>query len=194
MTQQKILVIDDSRVIRARVRDMLPQGDYQILEAKDGIEGLNLMVQEQPTLVVLDFILPKMNGWEVYQEIQKQPRLQIIPLIIMSGRKQEVTEKLPEPFEHFEFIEKPFEQNALIRAMGAAFRKAKEKEADLQRRGISLQPLDGQTIECGTDKSMEAYVAEVQLLNQKVVRLQEEVNTLKRQMSQVIAFLRKPNP
>ncbi len=126
MTSRKILVIDDSKVIRLRVRDMLPEGDYEILEAKDGREGLQLIEQSDPTLIMLDFLLPRVSGWEVYQELEKSGRLGAIPLVIMSGRKEEVTEKLQEPFEWFEFIEKPFEREELEAAIQEAFRKARK--------------------------------------------------------------------
>ena len=63
MPQQKILVIDDSRVIRSRVKDMLPAGNFQILEAKDGLEGMNLIRQAKPNLIMLDFLLPKTYHW-----------------------------------------------------------------------------------------------------------------------------------
>lgn len=59
MASRKILVIDDSRVIRVRVREMLPPGNFEVLEAKDGLEGLNLIQQEHPNLIMLDFLLPK---------------------------------------------------------------------------------------------------------------------------------------
>ncbi|XFA74302.1 response regulator [Thermosynechococcaceae cyanobacterium Okahandja] len=126
MTSKKILVIDDSKVIRLRVREMLPEGDYEILEAKDGREGLQLIEQSDPTLIMLDFLLPRVSGWEVYQELEKSGRLGAIPLVIMSGRKEEVTEKLQEPFEWFEFIEKPFERAELESAIQEAFRKARK--------------------------------------------------------------------
>jgi CheY-like chemotaxis protein len=76
----KILVIDDSRVIRVRVKEMLPPGNFEVLEAKDGLEGLNLIRQERPNLIMLDFLLPKLSGWEVFQEIQADADLQKIPL------------------------------------------------------------------------------------------------------------------
>ncbi|WP_448524907.1 response regulator [Parathermosynechococcus lividus] len=126
MTSKKVLVIDDSKVIRLRVRDMLPEGDYEILEAKDGREGLQLIEQSDPTLIMLDFLLPRVSGWEVYQELAKTGLLGAIPLVIMSGRKEEVTEKLQEPFEWFEFIEKPFEREQLEAAIQEAFRKARK--------------------------------------------------------------------
>ncbi|MCY7276944.1 MAG: response regulator, partial [Phormidesmis sp. CAN_BIN44] len=108
MASHKIVVIDDSAVIRTMVRDMLPKGT-KVLEAKDGVQGINLIRQELPTLIMLDFLLPKMSGWEVFQQIQLQPELQSIPLVLMSGRKEEVAEKLQEPFEYFEFVQKPFD-------------------------------------------------------------------------------------
>ncbi|MFN3678768.1 response regulator [Thermosynechococcus sp.] len=126
MASRKVLVIDDSKVIRMRVREMLPEGDYEILEAKDGREGLQLIENTEPTLIMLDFLLPKVSGWEVYQELEKKNLLGVIPLVIMSGRREEVTEKLQEPFEWFEFIEKPFEKEQLEAAIQEAFRKARK--------------------------------------------------------------------
>ncbi|MGA0200646.1 MAG: response regulator, partial [Prochlorotrichaceae cyanobacterium] len=127
MSAHKILVIDDSRVIRMRVNEMLPKGDFELLEAKDGVEGLNLIKQEHPNLIMLDFILPKMSGWEVFQHVQADDVLQRIPLVVMSGRKEEVTEKLSEPFEFFEFIEKPFEKSDLMAAIKSAMQKARKR-------------------------------------------------------------------
>jgi CheY-like chemotaxis protein len=89
---------------------MLPQGNFEVIEAKDGVEGLDAIRDQRPNLIMLDFLLPRKSGWEVFQEIQAQPELQHIPLVLMSGRKEEVTEKITEPFEFFEFIQKPFEQ------------------------------------------------------------------------------------
>ena len=66
MSTHKILVIDDSKVIRMRVKDMLPEGNFDIIEAKDGLEGFNLIKTENPNLIMLDFLLPKMRDWEVY--------------------------------------------------------------------------------------------------------------------------------
>lgn len=125
MSSHKILVIDDSKVIRMHVKDMLPAGNFEVVEAKDGVEGYNLIRSEHPYLIMLDFFLPKMSGWEVYQEIQKEQQLKSIPLVLMSGRKEEVVEKIPEPFEYFAFIEKPFDQKQLVTAIKEAMTKAK---------------------------------------------------------------------
>lgn len=180
MATHKILVIDDSRVIRNMVRDMLPKGNFQVLEAKDGIEGLSTIHQEHPNLIMLDFLLPRMSGWEVFQQIQAKADLRA-PLVLMSGRKEEVTEKIPEPFEYFEFIEKPFEQKELFDAIKSAMQKFKKwpQPVDVSS---PVAPLTTPSTSAGTD---------VEALKQQVDRLQTEVDTVKKQMAQLLAFVRQ---
>jgi CheY-like chemotaxis protein len=173
----KILVIDDSKVIRMRVRDMLPQGDFEVLEAGDGVEGLNLIRNQRPNLIMLDFLMPRMSGWEVFQEMQNHPELRSIPLVVMSGRKEEVTEKLSEPFEFFEFIEKPFEQKELLEAIKSAMIKV--------RRLPAVSPVN---LSAGAFDANAA--AEIQALNNKVATMQAEINLLKKQLVQIVTFLK----
>lgn len=179
MASHKILVIDDSKVIRMRVQDMLPTGNFDILEARDGVEGLRLIRDEMPNLIMLDFLLPKMNGWDVFQHIQADPALSAIPLVVMSGRKEEVTEKLPEPFEYFEFIEKPFEKEELMTAIKAAMMKARN------RPHVVVAPVAASPAVTGA--SSEAVAA----LNTRVDQLEKEVATLKKQLAQVVNFIKQ---
>lgn len=179
MAGHKILVIDDSNVIRNMVRDMLPKGNFEVLEAKDGLQGLNLIRQERPNLIMLDFLLPKMSGWEVYQQIQTSHELQSIPLVLMSGRKEEVTEKLQEPFEYFEFVQKPFDQKELIDAIKAAMAKAKRRPAAVA--------VAAPAATVGGDASS----ADIQALNAKIAKMQAEIDGLKKQMAQILAFIKQ---
>lgn len=184
MPNHKILVIDDSKVIRMKVKDMLPVGDFEVLEAKDGVEGLNLIRTESPNLIMLDFLLPKMSGWEVFQEIQKQQRLQSIPLLIMSGRKEEVTEKISEPFEYFAFVEKPFEQQQLIQGIKEAMMKAKKRPQVLEKTAGAER-----VAQSSADSSELA--AEVSVLKAKVAKMQAEIDTLKKQLTQIVGFIKQ---
>jgi DNA-binding response OmpR family regulator len=179
VASHKILVIDDSRVIRNMVRDMLPKGNFQVLEAKDGVEGLNCIRQERPNLIMLDFLLPRMSGWEVFQHIQSQTDLQTIPLVLMSGRREEVTEKIPEPFEFFEFIEKPFEQKELIEAIKASMAKAR------------LPRPRAATPAVAAPAAVATSGGDVEALNQKIQKMQAEIDMLKKQMSQLLAFVKQ---
>ncbi len=177
MAGHKILVIDDSKVIRMRVRDMLPEGDFEVLEAKDGLEGLNLIRQERPNLIMLDFLLPRLSGWEVYQELQQEDELKGIPLVIMSGRKEEVTDKLTEPFEFFEFIEKPFEKHQLQGAIKGAISKSKLPR--IRTTDFSKQTMSG------------ASMDEVSILRDRVEKMEGEIAALKRAISQLVAFVKQ---
>ncbi len=175
MASHKVLVIDDSAVIRNMVRDMLPKGNFEVLEAKDGVQGITLVQQERPTLIMLDFLLPRMSGWEVFQKIQEQPELQSIPLVLMSGRKEEVTEKIREPFEYFEFVQKPFDQRQLIEAIKLAMSKAKRRPNMAVKAPVVAAAGGG----------------DLQALTAQVTRLQAEVNALKKQQAQILAFIKQ---
>lgn len=182
MATQKILVIDDSKVIRMRVKEMLPQGNVEIIEAQDGLQGLNLIRTEQPSLIMLDFLLPKMSGWEVYQEIEKSPELHSIPLVVMSGRKEEITEKLPEPFKYFSFVGKPFEKKQLIEAIQDATKKARS-------RPVAATSSSGGGSQSGGDTS--AMEAEIQALKQQMSKMNSEIEGLKKQLVQLVGFIKQ---
>ena len=190
MASHKILVIDDSRVIRMRVRDMLPQGNFDVVEAKDGVEGMEAIRAQRPNLIMLDFLLPRMSGWEVFQEIQSQPDLQRIPLVLMSGRREEVTEKIQEPFEYFEFIQKPFEQKELIEAIKGAMTKARKP----RRTPAGAAPAAAQAAPAAAPAAIGGGgidPAEFQALQAQVKQLQGEVAQLKGQLAKVLAFIKQ---
>ena len=185
MSTHKILVIDDSKVIRMRVKDMLPEGNFEVIEAKDGLEGFNLIRTELPNLIMLDFLLPKMSGWEVYQEIQKQQRFRSIPLVLMSGRKEEVTDKLTEPFEFFSFVEKPFDREQLVDAIRDAMMKAKKQPQSTTQGGITKA-----TVAAGS-ADISALTSEIELLKLKVAKLEQESESIKKQFNQLVSFIKQ---
>ncbi|HEY9762456.1 MAG TPA: response regulator [Trichocoleus sp.] len=190
MASHKILVIDDSRVIRMRVRDMLPQGNFEVVEAQDGVEGMDAIRTQRPNLIMLDFLLPRKSGWEVFQEIQAQSDLQHIPLVLMSGRKEEVTEKITEPFEYFEFIQKPFEQKELIEAIKSAMMKARKPRPKTVAAAPTPAPV-AVGAPAATADSGGVSPAEFQAMQAKVEQLQAEVNQLKAQLGKVLAFIKQ---
>lgn len=185
MSTHKILVIDDSKVIRMRVKDMLPDGNFEVIEAKDGLEGFNLIRGENPNLIMLDFLLPKMSGWEVYQEIQKQQQYRSIPLVLMSGRKEEVTDKISEPFEYFSFVEKPFDREQLVEAIRDAMLKAKRQPQTLPGSDLD-RPLGDLAISEGT-----ALISEVEMLKIKISKLEQESEQLRKQFNQLVTFIKQ---
>ncbi len=182
MPTHKILVIDDSMVIRRTVKDMLPEGKFEVVEAKDGLQALELVRSCNPNLIMLDFFLPKKSGYEVYQTIQKDPTLKAIPLLMMSGRKDEVTEKIREPFEFFSFLEKPFDQKQLIQGI----RESMEKSKQLAKLNVGSTSSATATTGNVSDDSIQ-----VKQLQAKVTKLESEVVILKKQMNQIVSFIKK---
>lgn len=209
MASNKILVIDDTTVVRVKVREMLPPGNFEVVEAKDGMEGLNFILQEKFSLIMLDFLLPKMSGWEVFQHIQSQPELRKIPLVMMSGRKEEVTEKISEPFEYFEFLGKPFDQKQLISAIKSAMTKAKQvrPEPTLVGAGATVHhppasvAVNGNSTVTSSSTAngavkpavveSSASAAEIEMLNEKITKMQAEIDSLKKQLTQVVTFIKQ---
>jgi DNA-binding response OmpR family regulator len=83
---KKILVVDDTELIRMIYRDRLRQEGYEVVLASDGIEGLQTAVSEQPDLVLLDLVMPRQNGLDTLRQLKEDPRTQNIPVIILSNR------------------------------------------------------------------------------------------------------------
>jgi CheY-like chemotaxis protein len=214
VANSKILVIDDSRVIRKTVKDMLPEGDFEVIEAKDGVEGINLVNELHPSLIMLDFILPKMSGWEVFQQIQSHPDLQKIPLVLMSGRREEVTNKIAEPFEYFEFVEKPFDKVSLAQAIKEAMAKAKKVRPQAAVAAVEMptdyvptseiEALQERMLEMenSTTQSAQEWMgqltqfrkassAEIEDLQLQIEGQAAEIATLKKQLAQLVILIKK---
>lgn len=184
MAGRKILVIDDSKVIRVRVREMLPPGNFEVLEAKDGKEGLEFVQREKPSLIMLDFLLPKLSGWDVFRQIQADETLRRIPLVLMSGRKEEVTEKISEPFQYFEFIEKPFEKKQLIDAIKSAFQKATLPRPDLPP---GKEPI---SIPAAAPPAHDT-AADLAAMKAEMAKMQAEIEGLKKQVLQLKTYIQR---
>ncbi len=187
MAKQKILIVDDSKVIRMQVQEMLPKSNIEILEAKDGVEGMELAKQYHPNLILLDFFMPRMNGWEVVQKLQADSTLTDIPVVMMSGRKEDVMSTVPEMFDYFEFLGKPFDAPVLMRAIKIALAKAKTRQSST----IAASHAATAQTSHGTTDDLHRLQAEVKKLQQQNAMLHRDLEAVKKQMGQVIAFVKQ---
>lgn len=89
---KRILIIEDDSFLRELISRKLTQEGYEVIEALDGEEGLKKTVEEKPNMVLLDLILPSIDGFEVLAQIKKDAALAAIPVLILSnlGQKDEV--------------------------------------------------------------------------------------------------------
>lgn len=87
---KKVLLLEDEEIIIELLERKLKQQGYEISVARNGEQGLAMMKKEKPDVVLLDIIMPKMGGFEVMEEMNKQEQLKNIPVIIISNSGQPV--------------------------------------------------------------------------------------------------------
>ena len=87
---KKILLVEDEEVMIGLLQKKLTKEGYEISVARDGEKGLKVMKEEKPDLVLLDIIMPKMDGFEVMEEMAKDKELNRIPVIVVSNSGQPV--------------------------------------------------------------------------------------------------------
>lgn len=88
--KKKILLIEDEEIMINILKKKLVQEGYDVTVARNGKEGLEKMRETKPALVLLDIVMPKMGGFEVMEEMQKDKKLRRIPIIIVSNSGQPV--------------------------------------------------------------------------------------------------------
>ena len=87
---KKILLIEDEQLMTDLLERKLTQEGYEILAAKDGVEGIEKMKEIRPDLILLDIVMPRMGGFEVMEEMNKNENLKQIPVIVISNSGQPV--------------------------------------------------------------------------------------------------------
>ena len=137
MLGQKILVVDDEKRMRKLVKDFLVREDFMVLEAGDGEEAVDLFLEEKDiALVILDVMMPKMDGWQVCREIRQYSR---VPIIMLTARGSENDELRGFELGVDEYISKPFSPKILVARVLAILRRANASAEDvIEYGGISL--------------------------------------------------------
>lgn len=82
---KKILIVEDEISLLKALADRLTREGFSTLEAKDGLEGLNMALQEHPDLILLDIIMPGMDGMEMLEKLKINPLSRNIPVILLSN-------------------------------------------------------------------------------------------------------------
>jgi two-component system, OmpR family, phosphate regulon response regulator PhoB len=123
---KKVLVIDDELDVRTFITTLLETNGFKPLTAQDGVQGLEVARKNRPSLIILDIMMPRESGINLYRELRNDPDLREIPVIMLSAlskktffHSQKVLdeykgEKIPEPAA---YIEKPPEPDELLEAV-----------------------------------------------------------------------------
>ena len=120
-----IAVIEDDRQIRKVVEGYLQQAGYRVLATGDGAAGLALVQQEKPALLVLDLMLPGLDGWEITRRLRasRDPALSGIYIILLTARVEETDRIIGLELGADDYVTKPFSPRELIARIRAALRR-----------------------------------------------------------------------
>lgn len=127
-TKKKILFIEDETELAILMRGRIEFWGYQMIFACDGEEGLKIIELEKPDLILMDKIMPKMNGLEVCQKIKANPRTSHIPVIIISGSAERDLLKQCRAVGAANLVVKPYESQELLAKIEAALNQLSTKE------------------------------------------------------------------
>ena len=123
MAGELVLVIDDSPTITKVVQLVLTKAGYQVQTAADGEQGLVAVREKRPELILLDFVMPRMNGYQFCRELTADPKLRDIPVILMSAKGDQVGERFVKVMGIVDYITKPFSPEAITAVVQHAIGK-----------------------------------------------------------------------
>ena len=120
----KILVVDDESRMRKLVRDFLTKSGFDVLEAGDGEEALDIFYEQKDiALIILDVMMPKMDGWQVCREVRNYSA---VPIIMLTARTDERDELQGFQLGVDEYVSKPFSPKILVARVEAIVRRTNQ--------------------------------------------------------------------
>lgn len=126
--KQTILVVDDEQDLLDLIEYNLQKEGFDVLKAEDGVEGIEMAREHKPNLVLLDIMMPKMDGMEVVERMRDDSDLKRIPIIFLTARGDEKTEVEGLDKGGDDYITKPISTTKLISRIKAVLRRFEETE------------------------------------------------------------------
>jgi DNA-binding response OmpR family regulator len=111
---QRVLVADDEDDVRDLVTFRLTRSGYEVLEARDGAEALELAIAHTPDLAVLDAMMPKLDGYELTRRLRAEPATSPMPIILLTARTQEADVTRGFEAGADDYLKKPFSPEELV--------------------------------------------------------------------------------
>ena len=136
----QILIIDDSRLIVHVAKDFLTRNGHEVLSAQDGPQGLELAKSNLPDLILLDLVLPQMDGYEVCKKLKQDETTSIIPVIMLTSKSESGDKVRGLQIGAVDYVTKPFDEAELLARVNIHLRLKELYEA-LQEKNRQLQEL-----------------------------------------------------
>ncbi len=127
MTKGRILVVDDDKTLLRLMREALTKADFEVVTAANGIDALQELYAKQPDLILLDVMMPRMDGWETAERIRQVNR---VPIIMLTAKDEE-SDKL-KGFEQGvdDYVTKPFSFAEIVARVNAVLGRARQVPVD----------------------------------------------------------------
>lgn len=114
MKQPKILIVDDNKITLKLLRKYLEANKYQVIEAMDGEECIDKVHSENPDAVLLDVMMPKLDGYETIKRLKKNPKTNKVPVIIVTALNDVTNQLKSIESGADDFLSKPIEEKLLV--------------------------------------------------------------------------------
>ncbi|KYH35942.1 transcriptional regulatory protein WalR [Clostridium tepidiprofundi DSM 19306] len=124
MSEQTILIVDDEEHIQELIKFNLERNGYKVICANNGVDALRIIKDKVPQLVLLDLMLPGIDGYDVCKEIRKDSTISSIPIIMITAKSEEFDKILGLELGADDYITKPFSVRELIARVKALLRRA----------------------------------------------------------------------
>ena len=136
-----VLIVEDDRNTAALIKTYLEKEGFQAILAYDGEEALKIMKNSQPGFVILDIMLPKIDGWEVCRRLRS---FSDVPVLMLTAREEEIDRVLGLSLGADDYVVKPFSPRELLERVKAILRRARPPQAQnkelLSHAGLVLDP------------------------------------------------------
>ena len=120
--KRKILVVDDDKALTTTVNSLLSNHGYSVSVAHDGLECMVQVKKIVPDLIVLDIMMPEINGYDVCSNIKFDERFKQIPIIVLTSREQELDSRIGQ-LMGIDYMQKPIDSKILLEKIQKAFTK-----------------------------------------------------------------------
>ncbi|MCI5135071.1 MAG: response regulator [Candidatus Electrothrix sp. AW2] len=117
MSTRKLLIVDDSPTELKLITDVFNTSEYDVVTAEDGEAGVEMAIAEKPELIILDVVMPKMNGFQACRKIKSLPDLENIPVILLTSKNQESDEFWGKKQGADVYLTKPFHADQVLEAV-----------------------------------------------------------------------------
>ena len=119
--QKKILVVDDDKAVTALLGDLLTRHGYTVLVANDGLDAMVQVGGNSPDLIVLDIMMPEINGYDVCRDIKFDQRFKHIPIVVLTSREQELDSRIGQ-LMGIDYMQKPIDTKLLLEKIQKALK------------------------------------------------------------------------